>query len=152
MLKNISIIKSTRCSIYQYIYPTRCNFTQLIYTYIWKLLYMFRALFPPIIRSAYKCIYSIWYLSDRYCYLPLAAGRINGLTNTRCCRYSCMRSWWWLEVRPETCRTVSRYNKRCNVASCWTYIGISRRELAKMWSSRKLSESLGHPNIFSNTD
>jgi hypothetical protein len=33
----------------------------------------------------------------------------NGLTNTRCCRYSCMRSWWWVEVPPETCRAVSIY-------------------------------------------
>jgi len=24
----------------------------------------------------------------------IAAGSSNGLTNTRCCRYSCMRSWW----------------------------------------------------------
>jgi hypothetical protein len=29
---------------------------------------------PPIIRSAYTCIYSIWYLSHRYCYLPLSVG------------------------------------------------------------------------------
>ena len=28
---------------------------------------------PPIIRSAYNCIYSIWYLSHRYCYLPLSS-------------------------------------------------------------------------------
>jgi len=39
--------------------------------FIWKLLYMFRVVPPPIIRSAYNCIYSIWYLSNRYCYLPL---------------------------------------------------------------------------------
>jgi len=26
----------------------------------------------PNIRSAYNCIYSIWYLSHRYCYLPLS--------------------------------------------------------------------------------
>jgi hypothetical protein len=51
------------------IYPTKCNFTQFIY--IWKLLYMLRVVPPPIIRSAYNCIYSVWYLSDRYCYLPL---------------------------------------------------------------------------------
>jgi hypothetical protein len=38
----------------------------------WKLLYMFRVVLPPIIRSAYNCIYSIWYLSHRYCYLPLS--------------------------------------------------------------------------------
>jgi len=25
-----------------------------------------------------------------------AAGSSNGLTNTRCCRYSCMRSSWWV--------------------------------------------------------
>jgi hypothetical protein len=36
-------------------------------------------------------------------------GSSNSVTNTRCCRYSCMRSWWWGEVRPETCRAVSRY-------------------------------------------
>jgi hypothetical protein len=55
--------------IYSTICPTRCNFKQFIY--IWKLLYMFRVLLPPIIRSAYKCIYSIWYSSHLYCYLPL---------------------------------------------------------------------------------
>jgi hypothetical protein len=30
--------------------------------YIWNLLCMFRVVPPPIIRNAYKCIYSIWYL------------------------------------------------------------------------------------------
>jgi len=39
--------------------------------FIWKPLYMFRVVLPPIIRSVYNCIYSIWYLSHRYCYLPL---------------------------------------------------------------------------------
>jgi hypothetical protein len=39
---------------------------------IWKLLYMFLVVPPPIIRSANNCIYSIWYLSHRYCYLPLS--------------------------------------------------------------------------------
>jgi len=42
--------------------------------FIWKLFYMFRVVLPPIIRSAYNCIYSIWYLSHRYCYLPLSVG------------------------------------------------------------------------------
>ena len=36
-----------------------------------KLLYVFRMVTPPIISSTYNCIYSIWYLSNRYCYLPL---------------------------------------------------------------------------------
>ena len=70
--------------------------------FIWKLIYMFRMVPPPIIMSANNCIYSIWYLSHRYCYLPLlwkswnwfecAVGGSNCVTNTRCCRYSCLRS------------------------------------------------------------
>jgi len=40
--------------------------------YIWKLLYMFRVIPPPIIRSANNSIYSIWYFSHIYCYLPLS--------------------------------------------------------------------------------
>ena len=40
--------------------------------FIWKLLYMFRVIPSLIIRSANNCIYSIWYLSRRYCYLPLS--------------------------------------------------------------------------------
>jgi len=38
--------------------------------FIWKLLYMFREVASPIIKSANNCIYSIWYLSHPYCYLP----------------------------------------------------------------------------------
>jgi hypothetical protein len=59
---------------------------------IWKLLHMFQVLPPPIIRSANNFIYSIWYLSHLSCYLPLAVGSSNGVTNTRRCRYSCLRS------------------------------------------------------------
>jgi hypothetical protein len=40
--------------------------------FIWKQLYMFREVTPPIIRSAYNCIYSTCYLSHRYCHLPLS--------------------------------------------------------------------------------
>jgi len=32
----------------------------------------------------------------------------NGVTNTRYCRYSCFRSWWWMVLPPETCRALSR--------------------------------------------
>ena len=53
-------------SVFQYI-SKRCKVTQ--FAYIWKL---FRVVLPLIIRSAYNCIYSICYLSHRYCYLPLS--------------------------------------------------------------------------------
>jgi len=32
---------------------------------------MFRVVSPPIIKSTHNCIYSTWYLSNRYCYLQL---------------------------------------------------------------------------------
>jgi hypothetical protein len=38
----------------------------------------------------------------------IAAGSSNGVTNTRCCRYGCLRSWWWVVVPLETCRAVPR--------------------------------------------
>jgi hypothetical protein len=40
--------------------------------FIWKLPYMFQVVPPPIVRSANNCIYIIWYLSHRYCYLSLS--------------------------------------------------------------------------------
>jgi hypothetical protein len=40
--------------------------------YIWRLFYMFRVVPPLINRSPYNFIYSIWYLSHRYCYLTLS--------------------------------------------------------------------------------
>jgi len=106
-------------SIFQYIFNKMQRYT--VYLYLETALHVWGVL-PPIIRSAYNCIYSIWYLSHRYCYLPLswkswnrfecAVGDVphpqhnqtdsnsstiasdgsNGVKNTRCCRYSCMRS------------------------------------------------------------
>jgi hypothetical protein len=79
---------------------------------------MFRVVLSPTIRSANNCIYNIWYLSHCYFCLSLswnrwnwfecavgglrhpqhtqtfstssttAADSSNGVTNTRCCRYS----------------------------------------------------------------
>ena len=90
--------------------------------FMWKLLYIFRVVPPPIFMSANNCIYSIWYLSHPYCYLPLswkswnwfecAVGEVRhpqhtqtisnsstieadksyGVTSTTFCRYSCLRS------------------------------------------------------------
>jgi len=64
-------------------YTTRCNNIQFIY--ICKLLYMFRVVFPPIIRSSYHCTYSI-------CYLSFTTDNSNGLINDRYFRYSDMSS------------------------------------------------------------
>ena len=68
LLGDLTFICPCFVSKFQYI----SNKIQRYTVYIWKLLYMFRVVLPPIIRSAYNCIYSIWYLSQRYCYLPLS--------------------------------------------------------------------------------
>ena len=99
------LLKSTRACVNNC--ATRCNYIQFVISC--KLLYMFRVVPPAIIRSAYNCNYSIWYWLNCICYLPLTAeGSRYSLSSTRCCNYSYMCSWWWLEVPPETCRAVYR--------------------------------------------
>ena len=97
-------------NIFQYI-SKKCNFTQFIYN--WKLLYMFRVVPPPIIRSAYNCIYSIWYLSHRYCWqIP------DGVDTVVCTPDDGWRS------HPRHVEQFPDINKLCKVASYWIYIGI----------------------------
>jgi hypothetical protein len=51
---------------------------------------------PPIIMSAYNCIYSILYLSHRYCYLPLS-----------------WKSWNWFECGVHTqTNSCAHYQER----------------------------------------
>jgi hypothetical protein len=35
------------------------------------------------------------------------------LTSARCCKYSYMCPWWWVELPPETCRAVYRNIIKC---------------------------------------
>jgi len=121
---------------YSNMYPTRCNVTQFILS--GNCSTCFGWYHHPSSGEQKNCVYSTWYLSHRYCYLPLswkrwnwfecavggerhpqhtqtgsnsstiAADSSNGVTNTRCCRHSFLSSWWWVMVPPETCRAVSR--------------------------------------------
>jgi hypothetical protein len=79
---------------------------------------MFRVVFPPIIKSAFNCIYSICYLSHRYCYLPLS-WKIPDTVDTVVCAPD--EGW---KYYPKHVEQFPDINKLCNVASCWTYIGI----------------------------
>ena len=64
--------------------------------FTWKLIYMFQVVPPPIIRSANNCINSMWYLSHRYCNLPLSWKSWNwfecAVDGVRHRRYSCLGS------------------------------------------------------------
>jgi hypothetical protein len=55
-------------------YVNNCLTSATIYNllYFCKLLYMFRVVNPPIIRSTYNCNHSIWHWSNHLCYLPLS--------------------------------------------------------------------------------
>jgi len=85
--------------------------------YFYKRLYIFRVVTPPIIRSTYNSNYNIQHWSNRLFYLPLwwyswnccttkAGVSRDGLSSARCCNYSYMCSWLWVELPPEICRTV----------------------------------------------
>jgi hypothetical protein len=50
-------------------YSSRATIYSLLY--FCKLLYMFRVVIPPIIRSTYNCNYNIWHWSNLLCYPPL---------------------------------------------------------------------------------
>jgi hypothetical protein len=80
---------------------------------------MFRVVLAPIIRSAYNCIYSIWYLSHPYCYLTLSWKSRN--------RFECAVGGGpddGCKYHPKHVEKFPDVNKLCNVASCWIYIGI----------------------------
>jgi hypothetical protein len=51
------------------------------------------------------------------------------LTSGRCCDYSYMCSWWWVELPPEICTesTLQKYNNLYIVVSRWTIIRIDSR-------------------------
>jgi len=66
--------------------------------------------------GAHNCNYSTWHWSNRLCR--------DGSTSARCCDYSYMCSWRWVELPLETCgvSSLQKYNKLYIVASCWTII------------------------------
>ena len=76
-------------------------------------------------------------------WVAYAADSNNGVTNTRFRGYSCLRSWWWVMVPPETCKQFPDKNKLCNVASCWIYIRILL-QCTDPWTLKK------YPLILSN--
>jgi len=79
--------------------------------YFCKLLFIFRVVTQPIIRSIYNCNYSIW--NCRSNGSTITEGSRDGLNSARCCNYSYMCSWLWVELPPETCRAAYR-----NIINC----------------------------------
>ena len=120
--------------IYSSIYPTRCKFTQFIY--IWKLLYMFRVVPPPIIRSAYNYLRYLVFVTPlllpaaimeemelpslpRYRQVAVTVWQIPDAVDTVVCAPD---DGW--SYHPKHVEQFPFINKLCKVASCWVYIGI----------------------------
>jgi len=82
---------------YSNIHPTRCNVTQFILT-LRSLFYLETALHISGGTTTHHQDRKQLYLQYLLFVTPLllsagvAAGSSNGVTNTRCCRYSCLRS------------------------------------------------------------
>jgi len=90
-----------------------------------KLLYMFRMVPPPIIRGANISIYSIWYMSHRYCYLPLS-----------------WKSWNWFECAAGGVR-LREYGAEENMMT-WEEVNENWRKL----HNEELHDSSSVLNIF----
>ena len=127
---------SIRCNImlHSNIYPTRCNVTQFILSgnfftcFGWYLhpsagaqttvstasgiCHTVMARVKVTDKVHVKIILKLQLLFIMYCVYIFIYTLFNSihysLTNNRCCRYSCLRSWWWVDVPPETCRAVYR--------------------------------------------
>jgi hypothetical protein len=84
--------------IYVNDFPTRCNYTYTVYLYLQTALHVSGG-----ISTHHQELILVWKPTT------LTTGCSNGHTNTRCCRYSDMSSWWWVEIPPETCTAVYRY-------------------------------------------
>src|SRR5215475_12825285 len=69
LLGDLTFMGPCIVSIFQYISNKMQRYT--VYSYMETPLHV-SGRSSDIIRSAYNCIYSIWYLSHRYCYMPLS--------------------------------------------------------------------------------
>jgi hypothetical protein len=92
-------------SKYSNICPTRCNVTQFILSGNCSTCFGW---YHHPSSGTQTTIYSMLFVTPLLLSAAIAAGSSNGVTNARCCRYSCLRSWWWVVIPPETCRAVSR--------------------------------------------
>jgi len=80
------------------------------------------------VSTAYGIIHTVTATSRKGSnFSTIAAGSSNVVTNTRCCRYSCMRSWWWVGYHPKYVEQFPDINNLCKVSSCWIYIGMYLR-------------------------
>jgi hypothetical protein len=75
---------------------------------------MFRVVRPPIIRTAYDCICSIWYLS-----VAVTVLQIPDAADTVVCGPN---DGW--KYHPKDVEQFPDINEMCNVATCWIYIRI----------------------------
>ena len=91
--KNLSHVKKNLSQSTVYILPKHPHIIKNTHTLRFcKLLYMFRVVTPPIIRSTYNCNYSIWHWKLLYMFRVVTPPIIRSTYN---CNYSI---WHWSNV------------------------------------------------------
>jgi hypothetical protein len=78
--------------LYSNIYPTRCNITQFILSGNYST--YFEWYHHPLSGSQTTVSTASGICRTLLISAAIAADSTNGAKNTRCCRYSCLRSWW----------------------------------------------------------
>jgi hypothetical protein len=130
-------INGTMHRIFKYISKKMQGYT--VYLYL-ELVYIFRVVPPPIIRSTHKSIYSFWYLSNRWNWVPtlprqrqvaITVWQIPDVVDKVVCAPDDV--WRYHPKHVEQCPDI---NKLCNFASCWMYIGIYLR-CTEHWTLKK---------------
>ena len=119
---------------------------------IWKLLYMFWVVPPPIIRSANNSIHSICYLwrswncsavptPPRQRQVAVTVWQIPNAVDIVVCAPD--DGWRYY---PKHAEQFTDINKLCNVASCWIYSRIFRTFFF-LWQTISLSWNCSHQKI-----
>jgi hypothetical protein len=92
-----------------------------------SVLYMFRAVFPLIIRSS-KTVHASLHTCQTYLLLPLIqvssksstlAVAANNFDKYPMLHVEFLSSWWWAEKPLETCRALTTIKNILHVASYW---------------------------------
>jgi hypothetical protein len=97
--------------IFQYISNKMQRYT---FYYIWKLLYIFFGWYLHPSSGAHATICSIWYLSHRYCYLPLSWKSFNSYTISGNC---CTCFGWYLHPSSGAHAAVSTASHICHTVT-----------------------------------
>ena len=122
---------SVNCDIFQYISNKMQLYT--VYLYLETVLHVSAGTSTHHQKRTQLYLQHLLFVRPLLLPAAIAAGSSNGLTNIRCCRYSCLRSWWWVVYHPKHVQLFPDKIKRVTLHllgyileyswDAWTYEG-----------------------------